>query len=113
MLNLHQAARGFRIYTEEGGDKKDPWCWELRSRTACLYPKTENAFCVLWTGKGSKALKRLAERVHSLDGEVLYYFANSALESVLSNVKFSKKRQITDEMRERGRKLAATYGFKS
>lgn len=91
----------------------EPWYYELRSNTACLYPYSEDEFCVLWTGVGTQALKGLSLRHKRLDGEVQYFFANSALKSVLSHVRFNKKRQVTDAMREAGKRLARTYGFKS
>lgn len=122
MLNLKtECGKRYKVLQDESwklerSDFKtpedEPWYYELRSKTACLYPFTTEEFCVLWTGLGSKELKRLSLRHKRLDGEVLYFFNNSALKAVLSHVEFYKKRQVTDAMREAGKRLAQRYGFK-
>lgn len=112
MINLQNEAKRYRVFVEEGGVKTDPWCWELRTKEAILYPKTANSFAILWGGKGSKALKSLCQSEKRLDGEVLYIFHNNALQDCLSAVRFAKKRQVTEAMRQAGKKLAASYGFK-
>jgi hypothetical protein len=123
MLNLKDACgKRYRIYidlshqverSEFKTDGAEPWYYELHSTSSYLYPYDETVFCVLWTGAGTKALKALSLRHKRLDGEVLYFFVNSALQSVLSAVRFNKKRQVTDAMREAGKRLATKYGFKS
>ena len=122
MLNLKDACgKRYRIqydssykleHPEFRGTDDEPWYYELRSKTACLYAYNQDEFCVLWTGIGSKALKGLSLRHKRLDGEIVYFFANNALQSVLSHVEFYKKRQVTDAMREAGKRLAGKYGYK-
>jgi|ERR1700676_350978 len=113
MINLSEYKQYRLFHDASDPSKKDVRCYELRSKQAVLSPINDNQFEIWLIGEGSKSLKHVAKRTIKLDGEVVYIFDNKALPQCLDNVRWRRKRVITDNMRQRGKTLANLYGFRS
>lgn len=105
-----ETAANRKLARESG---QEPWYYELRGPMAQVYPVGQDTLGVRWCGKkGSARLKQASISSRGLDGERTYIIALNPLKGVLSDLKCTKKRMVSESEKARLRALSAIHGFK-